>query len=142
MNARTTESLLVRRALAEKATPGPWESDYRGMCIFTSVPKVIMIAEMRGRNDGLRAGQGQFNALHIAANSPDVVMADIDEILRLWEEVKRLKKEADWLALVLANAGYGVPLTWYIEKDVNGMSPPDPEHWREAARKAVEENHD
>lgn len=43
------------------------------------------------------------------------------------------------LALVLANAGCGVPPTEYINSGVNGMSPPAPEHWREAARKAVEE---
>ena len=56
--------------------------------------------------------------------------------------LERLEKEADWLALVLANAGCGIPLTEYIGESVNGMSPPAPEHWREAARKAVEANHD
>lgn len=54
------------------------------------------------------------------------------------EEVERLRKEVDWLALVLANVGCGVPLTEYIGEGVNGMSPPAPEHWREAARRAVE----
>lgn len=48
----------------------------------------------------------------------------------------------DWLALVLANAGCGIPLTEYIGEAVNGMSPPAPEHWREAARKAVETSHE
>lgn len=60
----------------------------------------------------------------------------------LLEQVERLEAEADWLALVLANAGCGIPLTEYIGESVNGMSPPAPEHWREAARKAVEANHD
>lgn len=54
------------------------------------------------------------------------------------EEAERLRKEVDWLALVLANVGCGVPLTEYIGEAVNGMSPPAPEHWREAARRAVE----
>lgn len=56
--------------------------------------------------------------------------------------LERLEKEADWLALVLANAGCGVPLTEYIGEAVNGMSPPAPEHWRKAARKAVETSHE
>lgn len=137
-NNRTTESLLARRELAKKATPGPWETDYRKAYVFTPPPEQIMIAEMRGIGDGLDTVQRQANAAHIAANSPDVVMADIDEILRLRAEVKRLEKEVDWLALVLANAGCGIPLTEYIGEAVNGMSPPAPEHWREAARKAVE----
>lgn len=50
----------------------------------------------------------------------------------------RLEKEADWLAMVLANVSLGVPLSEYIEEDVNGMSPPAPEQWRDAARKTVE----
>ena len=57
---------------------------------------------------------------------------------RLRTEVERLEKEADWLALVLANVGCGIPLTEYLGEAVNGMSPPTPEHWREAARKAIE----
>lgn len=69
-------------------------------------------------------------------------MADIDEILRPREQVARLEREADWLALVLANAGCGVPLTGYIDEGVNGMAPPAPEHWRETARKAVESSHE
>ena len=82
------------------------------------------------------------NLYYIAVNSPAIVMADIDEILRLREQVERLEKEADWLTLVLANAGCGIPLTEYIGEAVNGMSPPAPEHWREAARKAVETSHE
>lgn len=137
---RTTESLLARRALAEKATPGPWEigtSMYLTRDVITSSAKYIAVEPIGGSYSTTC-----YNFSYIAANSPDVVMADIDEILRLREEVERLEKEADWLALVLANAGCGVPLAWYIDEGVNGMSPPDPEHWREAARKAVEENHD
>ncbi len=62
--------------------------------------------------------------------------------MHLWmpaeTEREQLEKEADWLALVLANVGCGIPLSEYIDEDVNGMSPPAPEHWREAARNAVE----
>ena len=63
-------------------------------------------------------------------------MMDIPRHLPLTEQ--NGGKEADWLALVLANVGCGIPLSEYIDEDVNGMSPPAPEHWREAARNAVE----
>lgn len=211
---RTTEALLARRELAEKATPEKWnllqifaeDENYVGPETWADMGKAVCICRYAK------------DAQYIAANSPDVAMADIDEILRLREEneklrksvgiqrgmvqeayqtaalawggeipsplpghthmteeeacamfdhlncpwcggsghvddcdeadqavkatLERLEKEADWLALVLANAGCGIPLTEYIGESVNGMSPPAPEHWREAARKAVEANHD
>ncbi len=192
-NDRTTESLLARRALAEKATPGPWANNdnverlfgrephdwwivYADFCGIKGAP--ILQCSMYGATEAEKIesrkkekmydpGISGCNAAHIAANSPDVVMADIDEILRLRAEVEfwrqetqdvrenfertlqcerdktdRLEREADWLALVLANAGCGIPLTEYIGEAVNGMSPPAPEHWREAARKAVETSHE
>ncbi len=61
----------------------------------------------------------------------------LPELKQLKEAYARLEKEVDWLALVLANAGCGIPTSDYIDMSVNGMSPPAPEHWREAARKAV-----
>lgn len=162
-NDCTTGSLLARRELAEKATPEKWnllqifaeDENYVGPETWADMGKAVCICRYAK------------DAQYIAANSPDVAMADIDEILRLREEVEfwrqetqdvrenfertlqcerdktdRLEREADWLALVLANAGCGIPLTEYIGESVNGMSPPAPEHWREAARKAVEANHD
>lgn len=134
---RTTDALLSRRALAEKATPGRWDvienfEDQTQCSVRIISPKHHIV---------LRDAWITFtDALFIVRHSPEVVMADIDEILHLREKVERLEKEADWLALVLANAGCGVPLTEYIDQNVNGMSPPEPEHWREAARNAVEEN--
>lgn len=142
-NDRTTESLLARRELAEEATPGPWKSVY-DYCVLPNIyddrPANVLIADCSREHDHDK--KTKANALYIAANSPDVVMDDIDEILRLRAQVERLEKEADWLALVLANAGCGIPLTEYIGEAVNGMSPPAPEHWREAARKAVETSHE
>jgi hypothetical protein len=132
-DSRTTESLLARRALAGKATPGPWEVDK------SEITSVVYVETDWGH---LICESDDEDAAHIAANSPDVVMSDIDEILRLRKKVEQLEKEADWLALVLANAGCGVPLTGYIDEDVNGMAPPAPEHWREAAREAVESSHE
>lgn len=72
-------------------------------------------------------------------NRTGIPLAFFNDALALLRVVDKLDKEADWLALVLANASCGVPLTEYIDSDINGMSPPGPEHWREAARKAVEE---
>ena len=167
-NDRTTESLLARRGLAEEATPGPWKSVY-DYCVLPNIyddrPANVLIADCSREHDHDK--KTKANALYIAANDPSTVIADIDEILRLRAEVKfwrqetqdvrenfertlqcerdktdRLEREADWLALVLANAGCGIPLTEYIGEAVNGMSPPAPEHWREAARKAVETSHE
>ena len=166
-DSRTTESLLARRALASKATPGPWK---KGIALRQGYG-VDAIWDCSGAlvadTEKSVSPCEESDAAHIAANSPDVVMADIDEILRLRAEVEfwrqetqdvrenfertlqcerdktdRLEREADWLALVLANAGCGIPLTEYIGEAVNGMSPPAPEHWREAARKAVETSHE
>ena len=139
-NNRTTESLLARRALAEKATPGPWKP---GTSVFLKQETIIAsMGYIAAEPIGVSYPTTCYNFAHIAANSPDVVMSDIDEILRLRKKVEQLEKEADWLALVLANAGCGIPLTEYIGEAVNGMSPPAPEHWREAARKAVETSHE
>lgn len=144
------------------------------------------------------SGDPQANAAHIAANHPDVVRADIEEILRLRGEVKRLRdenealknsafefgvgfstkvnemrareewlsrelarldKEADWLVKMLSHYTEGCPLkfSWlYAEElpipQINGCDGawPDDDYfdcsnstpgrcWREAARKAVEE---
>lgn len=145
MTDRTSEALLARRALAEKATPGPWGQVIAGLervVIDSKSTVVCTVCLDEDFSDKETERQVLANLYYIAVNSPDVVMADIDEILRLREDVKRLEREADWLALVLANAGCGVPLAWYIDEGVNGMSPPDPEHWREAARKTVESFHE
>lgn len=142
---RTTEALLARRELASKATPGPWGQVIAGLerVVIDSKGTVICTVCLdEDFSDKETERQVLANLYYIAVNSPAIVMADIDEILRLREQVERLEKEADWLTLVLANAGCGIPLTEYIGEAVNGMSPPAPEHWREAARKAVETSHE
>lgn len=142
---RSIESLLARRALAEKATPGPWGQVIAGLervVIDSKGTVVCTVCLDEDFSDKETERQVLANLYYIAVNSPAIVMADIDEILRLRAQVERLEKEADWLALVLANAGCGIPLTEYIGEAVNGMSPPAPEHWREAARKAVETSHE
>ncbi|MBD5647953.1 MAG: hypothetical protein HDQ89_10235 [Desulfovibrio sp.] len=136
MNDRSNEALLARRAIAEKAAPGPWamggktslwvkDSEGTGIC--------TMLTRDSPRN----------TAIHIAANSPDVVMAHIDEILRLRTEVQRLNKEADYLAGVIAAAYCAQENVMNCEKTedlpLHKLRDACASCWREAARKAVEE---
>ena len=137
-NDCTTGSLLARRELAEKATPGPWEVDK------SEITSAVYVETDWGH---LICESDDEDAAHIAANSPDVVMADIDEILRLRAQVERLEKEADWLAEYCwkkPEAEYH-PLREMRGGFYCGTCPHDHDCrkcWREAARKAVEANHD
>ncbi|WP_304736538.1 hypothetical protein [uncultured Desulfovibrio sp.] len=108
-NDRTTETLLSRRALAEKATPGPWKLEIN----FYTYSPYVMAKEKATDNyntaiawlcprDPDMALEREIDAAHIAANSPEVVMADIDEILRLRAENKKLKKELDFSRKIAA----------------------------------------
>lgn len=131
MTNRTTESLLARRALAEKATKGDWymfrlthPSDHFNVRASFSAANVEQICRCNAPTDA-----NQANAAHIAANDPSTVIADIDEILRLRAEVEfwrqetqdvrenfertlqcerdktdRLEREADWLAEQLSDS--------------------------------------
>lgn len=144
---RTTESLLARRALASKATPGPWK---KGIALRQGYG-VDAIWDCSGAlvadTEKSVSPCEESDAAHIAANSPDVVMADIDEILRLRAQVERLEKEADWLAEYCwkkPEAEYH-PLREMRGGFYCGACPHDHDCrkcWREAARKAVEKNHD
>lgn len=121
MNNR--DALLARREAAEKTTPGPWKTDGRFLYALTEEldgTRQINIAEMM-------YPYREADAAHIAANDPTTIMADIDEILRLREEMERLEKEANWLARAASNNGWiGARIS--------------PEWMRDAARKAVEES--
>ena len=136
---RTTESLLSRRALAEKATPGPWEVDKSEItsAVYVETSWGHLICDSSDHGD----------AAHIAVSDPATVMADIDEILRLREQVEWLEKEADWLAEYCwkkPEAEYH-PLREMRGGFYCGACPYDYDCrkcWREAARKAVEANHD
>lgn len=136
---RTTEALLARRALAEKATPEKWnllqifaeDENYVGPETWADMGKAVCICRYAK------------DAQYIAANSPDVVMADIDEILRLRAQVERLEKEADWLA---ENCWKKPEAEYHPLREMRGgffcdACPYDYDCrkcWREAARKAVE----
>lgn len=144
---RTTESLLARRALASKATPGPWK---KGIALRQGYG-VDAIWDCSGAlvadTEKSVSPCEESDAAHIAANSPDVVMADIDEILRLRAQVELLEKEADWLAEYCwkkPEAEYH-PLREMRGGFFCDACPYDYDCrkcWREAARKAVEANHD
>ena len=143
----SNDALLKHRAIAEKATPGPWEPTCR--------KKVPLVRDSAG-DDVCRMlwHKPTDTAAHIAANSPEVVKAHIDEILRLRAEVERLEREADWLAAKCQAVCELSPCRPC--SDCCPISPSCDDYpflakyqhmrdgtpyqcWREAARKAVEE---
>lgn len=129
---RSDAALRERLELAEKATKGPW---------YHTLAAIVGTKKSPEDNDATCicftewgcSGDPQANAAHIAASSPDVVQADIEEILRLRKEVARLNKEADWLGLRLWGTG-GVPPVEDFDVRADRIK-----MWRKAARKAVEE---
>lgn len=171
----TTEALLARRELAEKATPGPWEVDK------SEITSAVYVETDWGH---LICESDDEDAAHIAANSPDVVMADIDEILRLRTENEKLRKSVEIQRGMVQEAYQTAALAWggeipsplpghthITEEEADWLAEncwkkPEAEYhplremrggffcdacphdydcrkcWREAARKAVEANHD
>lgn len=129
---RSDAALRERLGIAEKATQGPW---------YHTLAAIVGTKKSPEDNDATCicftewgcSGDPQANAAHIAASSPDVVRADIEEILRLRQEVARLNKEADWLGLRLWGTG-GVPPVEDFDVRADRIK-----MWRKAARKAVEE---
>lgn len=131
-NNRSDAALRERLEIAGKATKGPW---------YHSLAAIVGTKESPDDDNATCicftewgcSGDPQANAAHIAASSPDVVQADIEEILRLRGEVERLEKEADWLGLRLWGTG-GVPPVEDFDVRADRIK-----MWRKAARKAVEE---
>lgn len=91
----STEALLVRREIAEKATPGPWEKMFE-----------TAVGTDNGHQVPLRIASTNFesDASHIVANSPDVVIATIDELLRLRAELEQYKDSIQSLRYVANKA--------------------------------------
>ena len=149
-NDRSDDALRERLDIAGKATKGPWSLHEKGAIPLVYGPNGERVAKVV---------DNPADAAHIAASSPGVVRADIEEILRLREEVARLDKEADWLVRMLSHYTEDCPLkfSWVYEEmfpipkidgcdgswpddDYFDCTNPTPEKcWREAARKAVEE---
>ena len=89
-NDRSDAALQKRLELAKKATHGPWalwEWDNGVKEIRSNAdPDEDHVCRVWHKKDG------DF----LAKNSPREVQADIEEILRMRQEVARLNKEADW----------------------------------------------
>ena len=156
-NDRSDDALRERLELAENAVPKGektnWTADFASpheTCVRDAFTERILT--MEDYTD-------QATAAHIAANHPDVVRADIEEIMRLRQEVARLDKEADWLVKVLSLFTEECPYRFYLNYEERIPIPPVdgcewqlPEcHecdiakkypgkcWLESARKAVED---
>lgn len=100
-NDRSDAALRERLELAEKAVPKGektiWTADFASpheTCVRDAFTERILT--MEDYTD-------QATAAHIAASSPDVVRADIEEILRLRQEVARLELENQRLTVAGAN---------------------------------------
>lgn len=102
----STEALLVRREISEKATPGPWgvkcerhdNTCHEYLILTEDGDKIVGADKIDPREVYYRSlpeaicSLDSHDAAHIAANSPDVVIATIDELLRLRAENGRLKE--------------------------------------------------
>ena len=100
-NDRSDAALRERLGIAEKAVPKGektiWTADFASpheTCVRDAFTERILT--MEDYTD-------QATAAHIAANHPDVVRADIEEILRLRQEVARLELENQRLTVAGAN---------------------------------------
>lgn len=138
---RSDAALRERLVIAEKAAQGPWKSDEVVTRKKDFEPSYV-VKDKDGFTivDVIPVSAYQANAAHIAASSPDVVRADIEEILRLRGEVERLEKEADWLVKTLGvqvRDSFGCVWCYLSESDMcNGDCK---KSLRNSARKAVEE---
>ena len=85
-NNRSDAALRERLVIAEKATKGPWSLHEKGAIPLVYGPNGERLE---------KAIDNREDTAHIAANSPDVVREDIEEILRLRQENKRLCGELE-----------------------------------------------
>ena len=153
-NDRSTERLLQRKQIAEeagKAHPGEWGTDIRynlkmtAVCAGNGEPLCMMTDD-----------EDVATATHIAISAPGTTQKDIEEIIKLRAENERLNKEADWLVKMLSHYTEDCPLKFKVvyevwfpipiidqcsgqESDIEDCAYIPSQCWREAARKAVEE---
>lgn len=108
MSDRSDAALRERLELAKQATDGPWKESVQ----IVNGDAVSAVSTACGDEICNTYGNllcDTFDAAHIAANHPEVVRADLEEILALRAEVARLNREADWLAEHLHRAGIPCP---------------------------------
>ena len=160
-NDRSTERLLQRKKIAEeagKSHPGEWGTDIRynlkmsAVCADNGKPLCIMTDD-----------KDVATATHIALSAPGTTQQDIEEIIKLRAENKRLRgevtrldREADWLVKMLSHYAEDCPLKFKVvyevrfpipkidqcsgqESDIEDCAYIPSQCWREAARKAVED---
>lgn len=153
-NDRSTERLLQRKQIAEeagKSHPGEWGTDIRynlkmtAVCADNGEPLCIVTDD-----------EDVATATHIALSDPGTTQKDIEEIIKLRAENERLNKEADWLVKILSHYTEDCPLKFKVvyevwlpipridqcsgqESDIEDCAYIPSQCWREAARKAVEE---
>lgn len=103
-NDRSDAALRERLRIAEKAAQGPWKSDEVVTRRKDFEPSYV-VKDKDGFTivDVLPVSAYQANAAHIASSSPDVVRVDIEELLRLRQEVARLELENQRLTVAGAN---------------------------------------
>ena len=93
-----TPDVTELRRLAEAATPGPWESDGLEVCQHWSLPEpwhAVVNAEISCGpycyGGSVRPIERDADAAYIAALSPDVVLALLDERDALAAKVERVR---------------------------------------------------
>lgn len=145
-NNRSDAALRERLVIAEKAMQGPWKSDEVVTRKKDFEPSYV-VKDKDGFTivDVIPVSAYQANAAHIDASSPDVVRADIEEILRLRAEVKRLE---DMLAHLVSRSVCQTVEGWWSAHGETFQTKKDAmqhvitkaeDEMKEAARKAVEE---
>ena len=150
-NDRSDAAMRKRLELADKATKGPWikrSRDFQGEDGFgwESKPTVEaedkMICLFYDRDvDADDVDNDEDDAAHIAANSPDVVREDIEEILKM-------RAREDWLIEYICNkcsTMCPMPKGYRCKHKFNNvcyLNPSETEMrkqcWRGAVRNAVE----
>ena len=94
---RSEQALRERLELAKKATPGPWKESVQ----IVNGDAVSAVSTACGDEICNTYGNllcDTFDAAHISASSPEVVQADLEEILALRAEVARLRARVRWLS--------------------------------------------
>lgn len=98
MSDRSNEALRERLEMAKKAKPGPWKS-VEVLFRKKNFEPSYVVKDGDGRTivDIISVAAYQETARNIAANHPDIVRADLEEILALRAEVERLREENEAL---------------------------------------------